>query len=166
MNRVAAADRIIQYLTLGIDREIFAVEVEQVHEIIDLRPITRVPNAPHYLMGMIDVRSRTVPVIDLRGKLGLTPIPPSEHTRIIVLDVATAGRNVVMGLVADRVYEVAALSGHSMEEAPDIGVRWRSQYIKGVGRRGDSLVIVLDLGHLFGGDETALIATPELVAAL
>jgi purine-binding chemotaxis protein CheW len=158
MSQVAKADRIVQYVTLGIDKEIFAVEVERVHEILDLCPISRIPNAPPYLMGMIDVRHRTVPVVDLRVKLGLDATPPTPNTRIIVLDVASGGRSVVMGLVADRVYEVASLGEHPMEDAPNIGIRWNSRFIKGVGRRGNDFVIVLDIAHLFSGDETALIA--------
>ncbi|EME69550.1 CheW protein [Paramagnetospirillum caucaseum] len=161
MSQIATSDRAAQYVTLGIDKEIFAVEVERVHEILDLCPISRIPNAPPYLMGMIDVRRCTVPVVDLRVKLGLPAAPPTPSTRIIVLDVATGGRNVVMGLVADRVYEVTGLADHPMEAAPNIGIRWNSQFIKAVGRRGDAFVIVLDIGYLFSGDETALIAMPD-----
>ncbi|HVI51888.1 MAG TPA: chemotaxis protein CheW [Candidatus Sulfotelmatobacter sp.] len=157
MSQRAATDKGVQYVTMGIDREVFAVEVEQVHEILDLCPISRVPNAPPYLMGMIDVRRRTVPVVDLRVKLGLPAVPPTPATRILVLDLTVGGRTVVMGLLTDRVYEVTGLSEQAMEDAPDIGVRWQSQYIKGVGRREDKFVIVLDLGQLFSGDEPAMI---------
>jgi len=157
MSHPAAKNRTSQYVTLGIDQELFAVEVDQVHEILDLRHISRVPNAPAYLMGMIDVRSRTVPVIDLRVRLGLPSVPPTPHTRIIVLDVTVGERSLAMGLLADRVYEVADLSDHALEPPPEIGIRWRSHYIKGVGRRGGAFVIVLDLGHLFNDAETALL---------
>lgn len=161
MSQFATSDKAEQYVTLGIDKEVFAVEVERVHEILDLCPISRIPNAPPYLMGMIDVRHRTVPVVDLRVKLGLAAAPPTPSTRIIVLDVATGGGSVVMGLVADRVYEVTGLADQPMEEAPNIGIRWNSRFIKGVGRRGDAFVIVLDIGYLFSGDETALIAPSD-----
>ena len=162
MSQAATADRTVQYVTLGIDKEIFAVEVERVHEILDLCPISRIPNAPPYLTGMIDVRHRTVPVVDLRVKLGLAAAPPTPATRIIVLDVGMAGRSLVMGLVTDRVYEVTTLSEQPMEEAPNIGTRWNSRFIKAVGRRGDAFVIVLDIGHLFSTDETAMVTSPEI----
>jgi purine-binding chemotaxis protein CheW len=162
MSQPAIKEKIVQYVTLGIDKEIFAVEVEQVHEILDICPISRVPNAPPYLMGMIDVRNRAVPIIDLRVKLGLPPVPLSPSTRIIVLDVLVGGRTLVLGLMADRVYEVTSLSEHAMEAPPDIGIRWRSQYIKGVGRRGDAFVIALDLAHLFSDDDTALIENSDM----
>ena len=96
-----------QFVTLGIDREVFAVPVETVVEILDMREIFRVPDAPPHLAGLIDVRGRSVPVIDLRVKLGLPPAAPTETTRIMVLEVPMAGRQLVLGLVADRVFEVA-----------------------------------------------------------
>ena len=157
MIKPAKADKIIQYVTLGIDHEIFAVDVENVHEIIDICPISRVPNAPAYLAGMIDVRNKTVPVIDLRVKLGLSSIPPTQTTRIIVLDVMINGRTLILGLIADRVYEVTQLYDDGMEAPPDIGIRWHSQYIKGIGRRNDAFVIIIDLSHLFSDDGVALI---------
>lgn len=166
MAPAAALSASTQYVTLGIDREVFAIDVALVQEILDHRPISRIPNAPPALMGMIDVRHRTVPVIDLRTKLGLPPVPPTPSTRIVVLDVPLQGRMVVLGLLADRVYEVTPLADHPMEDAPDIGVRWRSQFIRGVGRHGDRFVIVLDVSHLFGADETMLLdpATSAAVA--
>lgn len=153
---VAAAQRDgRQYVTLGIDGEVFAVAVEQVEEILDLRPISHVPNAPACLLGMIDMRGRTVPVIDLRVKLGLPPAPPTPQTRIVVLDVTAGGRSLGLGLVADRVFEVAELDGGTLEAPPDIGLRWRSDYIRGVGRRGSALVIVLDLERLIAAADAA-----------
>jgi purine-binding chemotaxis protein CheW len=157
MNQTAATHATSQYVTLGIDREVFAIEVEKVHEILDFGAVSRVPNAPHYMLGMIDVRQRTVPVIDLRSKLGLPAAPFTTATRIIVLDVEVGNRTLPMGLVADRVFEVTGLSEHAMEPPPDIGVRWRSQYIKAVGRRADAFVIVLDLACLFSEKEADLV---------
>ena len=99
-----------QYVTIGIDREIFAVAVEYVREIISLQPITRLPHAPPFMTGMIDVRGLSVPVIDLRGKLGLPSVPMTENTRIVVLDVPLGGTFRTMGIIADRVIEVTALA--------------------------------------------------------
>lgn len=158
MNQSAATHATSQYVTLGIDREMFAIEVEKVYEILDFGAVSRVPNAPDYMLGMIDLRRRTVPVIDLRNKLGLPAAPFTTATRIIVLDVEVGGRTLPMGLVADRVYEVTSLSEHAMEPPPDIGVRWQSQYIKGVGRQGHAFVIVLDLACLFSEEEAALVS--------
>jgi purine-binding chemotaxis protein CheW len=146
-----------QFVTLGIEREVFAVPVEAVHEILAMRPVSRVPEAPAYLAGLIDVRGRGVPAIDLRAKLGLGPTAATENTRILVLEVPVGGRNLVIGLIADRVFEVMALDLRQIEAPPDIGVAWRSEYIKGVGRRGDGFVIIFDLARLFSSEETAFL---------
>src|SRR5580658_6278009 len=96
-----------QFVTLGIDREVFAVPVDIVLEILDMRQMFRVPDAPAHLAGLIDVRGRSVPVIDLRVKLGLPAVAATESTRIMVLEVPVVGRQIVLGLIADRVFEVA-----------------------------------------------------------
>jgi purine-binding chemotaxis protein CheW len=152
-----------QYVTLGIDRELFAIPVEMVLEILDMREVFRVPDAPRHLAGLIDVRGRGVPVIDLRVKLGLTAVPVTHGTRIMVLEIPIGDRQLVVGLIADRVYEVAPLDGGRLEAPPDIGTRWRSDYIRGVGRRGDSFVVVFDLGRLFASDEKAFVGASEPV---
>jgi purine-binding chemotaxis protein CheW len=154
-----------QFVTLGIDREIFAVPVETVLEILDMREMFRVPDAPAHLAGLIDVRGRSVPVIDLRVKLGLPAAATTETTRIMVLEVPVAGKQLVLGLVADRVFEVAPLDDGRMEPPPDIGAKWRCDYIRGVGRRGDSFVVVFNLSHLFASDEPALLSMPSGPAA-
>lgn len=151
----------IQYVTLGVGEEVFAVEVTRVHEILDLVPVVRLPNAPAHVLGMIDVRRRAVPVVDLRVKLGLSPTVATEQSRILVLDVDVGGRTVVLGLLADRVYEVTDLADHAIEPPPDIGMRWRSDYIRGVGRRGPSFVIIFDLSRLFSEEEVPLLGEAQ-----
>lgn len=141
-----------QFVTLGIDREVFAVPVDTVSEILDMRELFRMPDAPAHLAGLIDVRGRSVPVIDLRVKLGLPAAAATEGTRIMVLEVPIGGRQLVLGLIADRVYEVASLDGGRLEPPPDIGTKWHSEYISGVGRRGEHFVVVFDLGQLFASD--------------
>jgi purine-binding chemotaxis protein CheW len=146
-----------QFVTLGIDQEVFAVPVETVLEILDMRPVFRVPEAPPYLIGLIDVRGRAVPVIDLRLKLGLPAAAATESTRILVLEVTVAGRQIVLALVADRVFEVMALDLRNVEAPPDIGVTWRSDYIRGIGRRGNRFVIIFDLPRLFSAEDMAFL---------
>jgi purine-binding chemotaxis protein CheW len=144
-----------QYVTLGIDKEVFAVPVDTVREILDMRPISWVPNAPPFMLGMIDVRGTGVPVIDLRIKLGLPPVPATENTRILVLEVPLGPRSSLLGLVADRVFEVAQLA--DQEPPPEVGVHWRSDYIKGIARRDGGFVIIFDLARLLTSEEAALI---------
>jgi purine-binding chemotaxis protein CheW len=146
-----------QYVTLGIDKEVFAIPVEAVLEILDIRPVSRIPEAPPYMLGLIDLRGRSVPVLDLRTKLGLPALAATDLTRILVIEVAISGRRLVLGLVADRVIEVLAMAAREIEPAPDIGVRWRSEYIRGVGRRDSGFIVIFDLPRLFSAADAAAI---------
>lgn len=142
-----------QYLTLGLDRETFGINIEHVHEILDLRPISALPHAPGFLVGMIDVRGQSYPVVDLRTKLGLPGIDPTPATRIILLNVPVGGRQMGVGFIADRVFEVTDLDGDRLEPPPEVGGRWRSSYIAGIGRKGDAFVVVFDLCQLMASDD-------------
>jgi purine-binding chemotaxis protein CheW len=146
-----------QFVTLGLDREVFAVPVELVCEILDMREPFRIPEAPAHVAGLIDVRGHAVPLIDLRLKLGLPPRPASTDTRILVLDVPVAERRLSLGLIADRVFEVTALDSGSLAPPPDIGTSWRCEYIEGIGRRGDSFVAIFDLSRLLSSEDTAVV---------
>jgi purine-binding chemotaxis protein CheW len=155
-----------QFVTLGLDHEVFAVPVELVREILDMRQPFRIPEAPRHLAGLIDVRGHAVPVIDLRLKLGLSPREPTADTRIVVLDVPMDGRSLSLGLIADRVFEVTALDPGSIAPAPDIGTAWHSDYIEAIGRRGDSFVVVFDLSRLLSSEDVALIHAARPSAAI
>jgi purine-binding chemotaxis protein CheW len=146
-----------QFVTLGLDREVFAVPVEFVREILDMRTPFHIPEAPAHLAGLIDVRGRAVPVIDLRLKLGLAPREPGSDTRIVVLDVPVGNRTLSLGLIADRVFEVTALDQGDIGPPPDIGSAWHSEYIQGIGRRGDSFVVIFDLSRLLSSEDVALL---------
>ncbi len=153
-----------QFVTLALDREVFAVPVAYVREILDYCEPFKIPEGPPYLLGLIDVRGRATPAIDLRVKLGLPSTPPTGATRILVLDVPIGERILALGLVADRVIEVATFSRTDIEPAPEIGVRWRSEYIAGVVRRDEGFVVVFDLPRLLTSAE-ALLANPSVSQA-
>jgi purine-binding chemotaxis protein CheW len=141
-----------QFVTLCLGAEVFAVPVALVREILDYRESFRIPDAPGYLLGLIDVRGRGTPVIDLRLKLGLAKVPPNSATRIMVMDVPLADRVLALGLVADRVLEVATFAADQIAAAPDVGVAWRSDYIAGVVRRNSGFVVLFDLEKLLTAD--------------
>lgn len=157
MDKTTLAVEAIQFVTLGIGGELFGIEVGVVQEILDFRPITPLPHTPAYLLGMIDVRGATVAVLDLRAKLGLPRTDVDEHTRILVLELNLPRGRGLLGLVADRVCEVAELDGGLMEAPPEIGIHWRSDYIRGVGRRGEAFVVIFNLDQLISSEESALI---------
>lgn len=145
----------MQYVTLGVADERFAVPVDRVREILQMQPVARMPNAPPHFLGIIDVRGQGVPIVDLRRKLGLGECRDDENTRIIVLQVAVDGRDVVLGLKTDRVFEVTVLDGGQLEPPPEIGAKWQSDCIAGIGRRNGAFVTVFDLSRLFGTSEVA-----------
>lgn len=154
-----------QFVTLCLGAEVFAVPVAFVREILDYRECFRIPEGPDYLLGLIDVRGRGTPVIDLRLKLGLPQVPPGPATRIMVLDVPLAERILSLGLVADRVLEVATFTTAQVEGAPDVGIAWRSDYIAGVVRREQGFVVLFDLAKLLTADEAVLASSPASRAA-
>lgn len=153
------------FVTLALGREVFAVPVAYVREILDFQPPFKIPEAPDYLLGLIDVRGRGTPMIDLRIKLGLAAVPPDGATRILVLDIPAAGRVLGLGLVADRVIEVATFSQAEIEPVPDIGVAWRADYIGGIVRRQGGFVVLFNLPLLLDGGETEFSQSLQLQPA-
>ncbi len=137
-----------QYLTLGLDGETFGIGIRHVREILDMRPISKLPHAPNFLLGMIDVRGTSFPVVDLRIKLDLPVVPPTDATRIIILDVQVGGRATGVGFVADRVFEVAGIEESQIEPTPVVGGRWKSDYLAGIGKKGDGFIMLFDLAKL------------------
>lgn len=139
----------IEILTLALQNEIFAIEACSVREILDLVPITEVPNADPFLNGLINVRGKVVPLADLRLKLGMRPRPPTVDTRIIVVEIDVDGTPTTVGLRADKVYEITQVAAASLEDAPRIGMRWRSEFIRCIGKRGNDFLIILALERIF-----------------
>jgi purine-binding chemotaxis protein CheW len=139
-----------QYVTLGVAKEIFAAPVERVREILDMRPIARLPQAPANLLGMIDVRGQGVPVLDLRLTLALESAEDSENTRIVVLVVNTGNGEMTVGLRTDRVFEVTVLDDDRIDPPPAVKGNWSGDCIAGIGRRNGAFVTVLDLDRLLG----------------
>jgi purine-binding chemotaxis protein CheW len=140
---------------LGVAGELYAAPVERVQEILAMRPISRLPQAPENLLGMIDVRSQGVPVIDLRLTLGLPTVEDTYNTRIIVLTIVAGDKSMTLGLKADRVFEVTVLDNAELDPPPSISGSWTAHAIAGIGRRNGGFVTVLDLDRLFGGPDLA-----------
>jgi purine-binding chemotaxis protein CheW len=149
-----------QYVTLGVADELFAAPVERVREILDMRPVAKLPQAPRNLLGIIDVRGQGIPVLDLRLTLGMTAVEDTMNTRIVVLSVMLAGEARLLGLRTDRVFEVTVLDSDELDPPPAIGGRWAGHCIAGIGRRKGRFVTVLDLDRLFAATDLGEIATP------
>jgi purine-binding chemotaxis protein CheW len=139
----------MKVVTLGLEGEVFAIEAESVREILDPPPITRVPNAPPFVDGLINVRGRVVPLADLRVMFGMARRAADSDTRIVVLEIELDQEPTIVGVLADRVYDVTDIEPATVEEAPKVGMRWRADFVRGIGKRGDDFIIVPDLGRIF-----------------
>jgi purine-binding chemotaxis protein CheW len=146
-------DQDIQVVVFGLGEEEFGLPVASVREILDHRTAYRVPNAPAWFLGLTDVRGLSVPMVDLRVRLGLMPAEATLATRILVVDVPTpGGEPLSLGLVVDRVLDVSTFAADAIEGSPDLGGRWRSDQIEAILRRGTGFVALLDPARLFGAE--------------
>ncbi len=147
----------LQVVTFGLGREVFAVPVVLVREILDYQVPSHVPGGPVHFLGLTDVRGQGVPTVDFRRRLGLLPVEPTLATRIIILDVPLPDRTLALGVVIDRVLAVSTLSGARIEPAPDIGTAWRGEFVDGVVREAEGFVVILDVARIFGSEDTVLL---------
>lgn len=146
-----------QYLTFKLEDEVFAVDVANIREILDFIPATKVPGTPEYMRGVINVRGSVIPVMDMRLKFGLPRGEETVNTCIVVLEIAAENDKTVLGALADSVQEVFEMEETAIEPPPKLGTRWKREFLKGIGKRGDVLVIILDINKVFTTDEIALI---------
>jgi purine-binding chemotaxis protein CheW len=145
------------YITFRLGDELFAINVVQVREVLDMSVITRVPRAPSYMRGVVNVRGSAIPVVDLRIKFGLPAAADTVNSRIVVLELSLDGETAVVGGIADSVHDVIELEPAQIEEAPRMAMRWRAELVQGMGRRGDEFVIILDIDKVFSSDDVAQI---------
>ena len=148
---------ISQYMTFRLGNELFAINVAQVREVLEVSTITRVPTAPDYMRGVVNVRGKAIPVVDLRMRFGLPPAVETVSTRTIVMELLLEGETTVLGGIADSVHEVIELEPSAINPPPRIAMRWRTEFIQGMGRRGDDFIIILDVNAVFASEDLALV---------
>lgn len=132
-----------KYLTFSLSSESYGVHILKVQEIIGVMHITPVPASPTYLKGVINLRGKIIPVVDLRLKFGLPEAPYDEKTCIIVVDLELAGKKMSVGVVVDTVLEVAQFTEATLEPAPEYGVNLSTQFVVAMGRTNEQSVIIL-----------------------
>jgi purine-binding chemotaxis protein CheW len=147
-----------QYITFKLGDELFAIDVAQVREVLEVSTITRVPTAPACMRGVVNVRGQATPAVDLRLRFGLPQAEDTVHTRIIVMELQLDGEATVLGGIADSVHEVIELGAGDIDAPPRIAMRWRTEFIQGMGRRADDFIIILDVNKVFSSEELALVA--------
>ncbi len=146
-----------QYLTFRLGDEDFALEINTVREVLDLINITKIPRTPEYMKGVINLRGNVVPIIDLRLNLGMTPAERTVDTCIIIVEVELEGDTLQIGALADSVQEVIDIDPEQIEPAPKIGVNLNTDFIKGMGKRDENFIIILDINKVLSVEElTAL----------
>lgn len=150
------------YITFKLGGELFAIDVNQVREVLEISRITSVPTAPAYMRGVVNVRGKAIPVVDLRLRFGLPRTADTVNSRIVVLELDLEGQTVVLGGIADSVHEVIEIEPSSIDPPPQIAMRWRSEFIRGMGRRGEEFIIILDVNAVFSSDELATVADTAL----
>ncbi len=143
-----------KYLTFELAGEEYGLEILKVREIFGIMSITSVPQTPEFVKGVINLRGKVIPVIDLRLKFGLEEINQTEETCIIVVNVG----NIEMGVVVDKVSEVLDIVSEEIEEAPEFGSDVETGFILGMGKAGDQVTILLDIEKVLSGMEVSKIS--------
>lgn len=138
------------YLTLQLEKELLALDVSKVREVLDLCMITRVPRTPEFMKGVINLRGMVIPVIDLRQKFGMPGIEKTIDSRIVVTEISLEGTETVVGVLTDSVHDVVEIGHDMIDAAPETGKRWRREYIKGIGKYDGNFILLLDLDRIFG----------------
>jgi len=145
-----------QYLTFKLAGEVFALDISKVREVMDFTKVTKVPQTPDFMLGVINLRGSVVPVVDMRLKFGMTMTEKSVNTCIIIVEIELDGETTVLGALADSVQEVMDLDPDQIEPAPRIGTRLNTKFIKGMGKRDKQFIIILDIDKVFSSDELSM----------
>mgnify|MGYP001293317797 CR=1 FL=1 len=147
----AMLDKEGKYLTFALANEEYGLEILKVREIIGYIDVTALPQTPHHIKGVINLRGQVIPVVDLRAKFGMETAEVTEQTCIIVVEITLGGRRLSTGIVVDRVQEVLDIEGHNIEAPPQFGGSVNTDFILGMGKVGDSVKILLDIDRVLAG---------------
>lgn len=142
-----------QYLTFELDEEVFAFEISRVREVLEYGKVTKVPQTPDMLKGVINLRGSVVPVIDLRVKFGMTEAEQTINTVTIITEIQVDQELCVMGTLVDSVKEVIDLTAEDIDPPPKIGTKLKTDFILGMGKKNDQFIIILDIEKIFNSSE-------------
>jgi purine-binding chemotaxis protein CheW len=145
-------EELLQLVSFHVGGEEFGIDILRVQEIIRAQQLTRVPNSPEFMEGVMNLRGKIIPVIALRKRFGLEEAPPDKQNRIVVVEI----QGTVLGFIVDAVSEVLRIPADTVEPPPRLGLVER-EYVSGVGKLGDRLLILLDADRLMSGTEDGMI---------
>ncbi|MEJ5358137.1 MAG: chemotaxis protein CheW [Desulfobacterales bacterium] len=154
----AMADREGKYLTFSLAGEEYGIGILKIKEIIGMMPITAVPRTPEYIKGVINLRGKVIPVMDLRLRFGLPAIDYTERTCIIVVEIEGQAGTVQVGIVVDAVSEVLNIKGEDIEPTPTFGTRMKTDFLLGMAKMNGGVKILLDIDRVLGSEEAQLLA--------
>jgi purine-binding chemotaxis protein CheW len=137
-----------KYLTFSLGAEEYGISILRVKEIIGMMPIRQMPQTPRFLKGVINLRGKVIPVVDLRLKFGLDEISATERTCIIVVEIDGRETSVLTGIVVDSVSEVLNIKGGDIEETPALGIRLNTDYIRGMAKTDKSVRVLLNIDRV------------------
>ncbi len=148
-----------KYMTFKLANEEYGLEILKVREIIGLMDITRVPRAPDCISGVINLRGKVIPVVNLRLKFGMPDAEATDQTVIIVVQYAVAGQDITMGILVDEVLEVLSIARDQIEPTPNFGAATaQSDFILGVGKADRRVIFLLDIGRILTMEESLEVA--------
>jgi purine-binding chemotaxis protein CheW len=142
-----------QYLTFKLGDEVFALDIGKVREVLDFTCVTKVPQTPDFMRGVINLRGNVVPVVDMRLKFGLSMTEKTVNTCVIITEVLMDGEKTIVGAMADSVQEVLDMGPEQIEPPPRIGAKLNTDFIMGMGKHNDQFIMILNIDMLFSGDE-------------
>jgi purine-binding chemotaxis protein CheW len=151
------SDREGKYLTFTLADEEYGIGILKIKEIIGMMPITTVPQTPEFVKGVINLRGKVIPVIDLRLSFGMEPIDYTERTCIIVVEIQGTAGTVQIGIVVDAVSEVLNINGKDIEDTPIFGARLNTDYILGMAKMKGGVKILLDIDRVLKAEEVELL---------
>lgn len=141
------------YLTFELGGEIFACHVNKLLHILEIPNITEVPGAPAYMKGIIDLRGKVLPVIDTKVKMGMPPVEFTKDTCIVVMDINLDEDSLLVGVLVDRVLEVLEFNNDEILPPPNLGHKYRSEFITGIVNRNNQFIMIIDIDTVFSLDE-------------
>ncbi len=153
----AMADREGKYLTFALADEEYGIGILKIKEIIGMMPITTVPQTPDFVKGVINLRGKVIPVMDLRLRFGMEPIDYDDRTCIIVVEVTGQNGTVQIGIVVDTVSEVLNVAGKDIEDTPTFGTKLDTEYILGMAKMEGGVKILLDIDKVLNAEQIAVL---------
>lgn len=148
-----------KYLTFNLADELYGIDILRVREIIGLMRVTRIPGTPAHFRGVINLRGKVIPVIDLRIRFGMPTTEATQLTCVIVVDIATPSGTIACGLVADAVSDVLNIESDKIERPPSLCTGQDSAYLSGIGKSDNRVTILLDINNLFTADDLMSLAS-------